>query len=107
MRHGTKTRNTRDKILDAAEVLFASQGYPATTIHQVAAEVGIQGPAIYKHFASKRALFEEVLERLFQPFTALLETDGDEASRQLAIIRQHLANPNASRIVQHATLSGG
>ena len=30
-----------------------------------------------------------------------------QAEAQQAIMRQHLANPNASRIVQHATLSGG
>ena len=96
---------TRDRILQAAEDLFAAQGYQGTTINQLASEVGIQGPAIYKHFAGKRALFEEVLESLFEPFIALLEQD--QAGAQLAIMQQHLANPNAARIVQHATLSGG
>ena len=65
--------STRDLILDAAEALFAEKGYQATTIKQVAEQVGVQGPALYKHFASKRALFEEVLERLFTPFTPLLK----------------------------------
>jgi len=99
---------TRDLILDAAESLFASQGYPATTIKQVASQVGVQGPALYKHFTSKRALFEEVLERLFTPFAALL-TDAVAATggNQRAIMLQHLANPNTSRIVAQATLSGG
>ena len=107
MSRAAKTQQTRDSILNAAESLFSSQGYQATTINQVAGEVGIQGPAIYKHFAHKRALFEEVVERLFAPFTELLEAKLEEEDRQLAIIRQHLANPNASRILQHATLSGG
>ncbi len=99
---------TRDLILDAAEDLFATQGYAATTVKQVAERVGVQAPALYKHFDSKRALFEEVLERLFAPFLALVEAGGgSDAGRQGDIIRQHLANPNASRIVQHATLSGG
>lgn len=98
---------TRDLILDAAESLFASQGYTSTTIKQVAEQVGIQGPAIYKHFTNKRALFEEVLERLFAPFTTLLSDDSQMGGNQQDIMRQHAANPNASRILQHATLSGG
>lgn len=98
---------TRELILDAAESLFARQGYQATTIKQVAEQVGVQGPAIYKHFTNKRSLFDEVLERLFAPFTALLTEEITAGGGQRDIMRQHLANPNASRIVQHATLSGG
>jgi TetR/AcrR family transcriptional regulator len=98
---------TRDLILDAAEALFARQGYQATTIKQVAAQVGVQGPALYKHFTSKRALFEEVLKRLFTPFAALLTDEATAGGNQREIMLQHLANPNTSRIVAHATLSGG
>ncbi len=98
---------TRDKILNAAEDLFAAQGYQATTIAQVAQAVGVQGPALYKHFASKNDLFEEVLERLFEPFAALLDDEEHQGQAQSAIMQQHLDNPNVSRIVQHATLSGG
>ena len=98
---------TRDLILDAAESLFASQGYQATTIKQVATQVGVQGPALYKHFTNKRALFEEVLERLFTPFAALLTDAVTTGGNQRAIMLQHLANPNTSRIVAQATLSGG
>ncbi|MFT4519122.1 MAG: TetR/AcrR family transcriptional regulator [Halioglobus sp.] len=98
---------TRDLILDAAEALFAAQGYQATTIKQVSEKVGVQGPALYKHFTNKRALFEEVLERLFAPFMALLTPSVKRGGGQADIVQQHLANPNAARIVQHATLSGG
>jgi TetR/AcrR family transcriptional regulator len=98
---------TRDLILDAAESLFASQGYQATTIKLVAEQVGVQGPALYKHFSSKRALFEEVLERLFTPFSPLLTDAATVGGSQREIMQQHLANPNTSRIVAHATLSGG
>lgn len=99
--------HTRDLILDAAESLFASQGYPATTIKMVAEQVGVQGPAIYKHFASKRSLYEEVLERLFTPFSALLDEEPTAGGSQRHIMQRHLANPNIARIVAHATLSSG
>jgi len=99
--------STRELILDAAEHLFARQGYQATTVKQVAERVGVQGPALYKHFASKRALYEEVLTRLFAPFTPLLTDAATAGANQRDIMQQHLANPNASRIVAQATLSGG
>lgn len=99
--------STREAILGAAEDLFARQGYTATTIAEVASTVGIQGPAIYKHFASKRALFDEVLERVFAPFLALVQIEETRAGNLEAIVQRHLDNPNAARIVQHATLSGG
>jgi TetR/AcrR family transcriptional regulator len=102
-----KQPRTRDLILDAAESLFAQNGYQGTTIKKVAAEVGVQGPALYKHFTSKRALFEEVLERLFAPIMTLLDSAANEGWSQREIMHQHLANPNTSRIVAHATLSGG
>lgn len=107
MANETTPPNTRDLILDAAESLFASQGYPATTIKLVAEKVGVQGPAIYKHFTSKRALFEEVLERIFTPFTELLDDGTAPGGNQREIMQRHLANPNISRIVVHATLSAG
>ena len=101
MSREAQKQNTRDNILDAAESLFAAQGFSATTINHVARDVGIQGPAIYKHFANKRALYEEVLERLFTPFIDTLEECEQESDRQARIIRQHLKNIlHPSRSVQ-------
>lgn len=67
----------------------------------------MQGPALYKHFVSKRALFEEVLQRLFTPFTTLLTDAADLGGSEAEMMKLHIANPNISRIVAHATLSGG
>ncbi len=51
---------TRERILDAALRLFAEQGYEATTIGEIEAAAGLaaRSGALYKHFASKRALVE-------------------------------------------------
>ena len=102
-----KAPGTRQQILAAAEDLFASQGYHSTTIKQVAEQVGVQGPALYKHFSNKRALFEEVLERVFDPFTSLMADTEDLPAALQRVLEQQVKNPNASRIVQQATLSGG
>lgn len=47
---------TVDRILEAAVRLFARQGYVATSMEEIAREVGITKPAIYHHFKGKDAL---------------------------------------------------
>ncbi|WP_054705453.1 TetR/AcrR family transcriptional regulator [Bacillus sp. JCM 19041] len=49
--------STKNRILDAALVSFASHGYEGTTLAQIANEVGIQKPSLYNHFKSKNELF--------------------------------------------------
>lgn len=73
---GTLTREEkrdarRREILEAAERVFARSGYWNATTVDVAAEVGLTQPALYRYFDSKRTLFVEAL--------ALREWEGVEA----------------------------
>ncbi|MEM9254887.1 MAG: TetR/AcrR family transcriptional regulator [Pseudomonadota bacterium] len=108
------TQSTSDRILDAAEDLFAEKGYSATSLGDVADRVGIRSPSLYNHFKNKEALYEAVLERLLEGFSApLLElANGPIDNERIffwleTIVRQHHANPNLARLLQHAALSGG
>jgi AcrR family transcriptional regulator len=47
----------------AAERLFSERGYGATRIEDIVAAAGVTKPVLYRHFASKRALHEALLER--------------------------------------------
>lgn len=105
---------TAERILDAAEALFAEKGYSATSLGDVADKVGIRPPSLYNHFRNKEALYEAVLERLLTAFAAPLEELGrgqvtyERVFQWLeTIVRQHHANPNLARLLQHAALSGG
>ena len=108
-------RNTADRILDAAEDLFAEKGYSATSLGDVADRVGIRSPSLYNHFRNKEALYLAVLERLLEEFSGpLLEMERSETLTQdtvlqwlETVVRQHHANPNLARLLQHAALSGG
>jgi len=53
---------TQGMILDSARRLFADQGFEATSIDDIAVAAGVAKGAVYHHFASKEALFAEVLE---------------------------------------------
>lgn len=50
-------------IIDKATRLFIEQGYPATSIEQVAAAAGSGKQTIYRRFGSKEGLFQAVLKR--------------------------------------------
>lgn len=54
---------TRERILDAAVVAFADQGYEGTSLARIAEQVGLSQPGLLHHFPSKRALLLAVLER--------------------------------------------
>lgn len=53
----------RERILDAAERLFATSGYEAVSVRAVAREVEATAAMIHYYFESKRALFDAVFER--------------------------------------------
>ncbi len=69
---------TRVRILDAAEGVFAEQGFDGARLADVAARVGIRRPSLLYHFASKELLYEAVVARAFGDLgTALLGMLGD------------------------------
>ena len=55
------TGSTRDKILMAAQELFAEHGLEGTSIRMIARRCGVTDPAVHYYFRSKR----ELLEALF------------------------------------------
>ena len=56
----TRPGDRRDQIAEAAAVAFGSRGYHAVGLSEIAAEVGISAPALYRHFPNKYALFAHV-----------------------------------------------
>lgn len=67
---------SRREILDAAARLLRSQGYKATTLRDIAEEVGIRAASIYYHFASKEEIASTVMNEgvdwVFDAVTATL-----------------------------------
>jgi len=59
--------DTKDKILDTAERLFAEQGSGATALRQVISEAGVNVAAVHYHFGSKEDLLDAVIQRKVAP----------------------------------------
>lgn len=68
----TKGELTAARIMDAAEGLFARQGYDGTSLRLIADQSGIKEPGLYNHFAGKQALYEAVLHRALNPMANAL-----------------------------------
>ena len=54
---------TREKILDAAEELFAERGYHGVSIREIVGRAGVDLALVHYYFGPKDALFREVIER--------------------------------------------
>ena len=91
---------TRQRLLDAARDVLATEGYAGASIDRIAATAGYTKGAFYANFASKEAVFIELFEqhkqREQEAFRAFLARDGDVASVLDAISRDlQVARTNA------------
>lgn len=65
-----EARETKEEILDAAERLFADEGYGATSLRRILAEVGLNPAAIHYHFGGKDEVVEALFARRLGPLNA-------------------------------------
>lgn len=89
--------DTKTRILDTAEVLFAEQGFTATSLRDITAAAGVNLAAVNYHFGSKEALLGAVFERRVVPVNAerlrllaLVEAEADGVPAVDAIVRAFL-----------------
>lgn len=58
--------DTREKILLTALRLFARDGYEAVSVSAIAGMLGMTKGALYRHYKSKREIFDRIVERMVQ-----------------------------------------
>lgn len=77
-----RPKNRKAQIASVAAAAFSERGYHAVGIDDIAAEVGVSGPALYRHFPNKYALFVDaamgLADALHEAVTAVPE-DTDAA----------------------------
>ncbi|MCC7156330.1 MAG: TetR family transcriptional regulator [Bryobacterales bacterium] len=82
----TSRPDTKERILDAAEKLFADHGVTATSLRQITAAAGVNLAAVNYHFQSKDALAAAVLRRKLEPI-------NEERLRRLDELEASAAGP--------------
>ena len=93
--------DTKERILDVAECLFADFGFAATSLRDITSEAGVNLAAVNYHFGSKEALLSALMERRFLPVNerrlALLDeleaSAGSAGPKLEDIVRAFLVPP--------------
>jgi TetR/AcrR family tetracycline transcriptional repressor len=96
----------KDEATRVAIGLLDEQGLDKLTVRKLATELGVQAPALYWHFDSKRALLDQMTDAMLAPATAGLEQSAPwqrwlEESFQ-ALRRALLAHRDGGRVASGA-----
>ncbi len=82
----------REQLLDVGRKVFATRGFEATTVEEIAARAGVSKPVVYEHFGGKEGLYAVVVDRE-------MRTLLDGVTAQLA------SGGTARSLVEHAALA--
>jgi TetR/AcrR family transcriptional regulator len=102
--------SSREKILEAAEPLFAAGGYSGVGMQQIATTVGLSKSSLFHHFPTKLVLYGEVLDRVLERLERGLCDEVDhpgKAVEQLdhwigSLIGTLAEDPPAARLMMRA-----
>ncbi|MDR0412171.1 MAG: TetR/AcrR family transcriptional regulator, partial [Treponema sp.] len=64
---------TKQDIIEAAFRVWGRQSYQSTSLTEVAQELGVSKPALYRHFKNKDALFDALFENFFDRYAAFIK----------------------------------
>jgi AcrR family transcriptional regulator len=78
----TARGSARDRLLDAAAVVFARDGLAASTTREIARAAGVNEVTIFRLFQTKQNLLTAVLERVFAPPPAA-KAEGNRGGRRV------------------------
>jgi TetR/AcrR family acrAB operon transcriptional repressor len=100
---------TRNRILDTAELLFLEKGVSRTSLEMIAAAAGLTRGAIYWHFRNKADLFDAMMSRVVLPMEEMAARASEsELADPLSYVRdcalhvlEHLAaDPRCQRVFE-------
>jgi AcrR family transcriptional regulator len=101
-RQRLSAEDRRSAIIAAARTLFACNGFRGTGTSEIAAAAGCSEPVIYKHFASKQALFAAVLADgacfMRERFDASAAGEGDLFDAYLRFVRGLSGDPRVAEL---------
>jgi AcrR family transcriptional regulator len=81
-------QSQRERILDAARALFASRGFDAVTMNEVADQAGVVRATVFNQFGSKGALVEAITAGVLDVWAGMLERAlADEKTSTPTLVR--------------------
>lgn len=59
-----REKNTKERILEEALILFSQSGYMGTSMSDIAARLGVTKAALYKHYKSKQEILDSIVMKM-------------------------------------------
>ncbi len=94
--------DTKHKILDEALTLFSEKGFANVFVNDIAERVGIKAPSLYKHYKSKQAIFDAIIDEMnhrFEQQAGALAINGTDPAADAEVYK----NMDEDRLVQLGT----
>lgn len=63
----------REQLVEVGRALFASKGFDATSVEEIASRAGVSKPVVYEHFGGKEGLYAVVVDREVHALLGSLE----------------------------------
>ncbi|MBV9088769.1 MAG: TetR/AcrR family transcriptional regulator [Mycobacteriaceae bacterium] len=82
---GTKSAQTRERIIRAARDVFSAVGYDAATFEEIAARADLTRPAINHYFSNKRLLYREVVD---MTHATVMQASVERAEQETTLLAQ-------------------
>jgi len=109
-----KATERKAVILAVAKVLFSDKGYHGVSVDEIARRVGVSPAILYRHFPSKEALYEEVLNQIAckreSYVEAVVQSDGSFSELLRMITRRYVESvsrdPDYLRMELQSALEG-
>jgi len=109
-----KATERKATILAVAKVLFSDKGYHGVSVDEIARRLGVSPAILYRHFSSKEALYEEVLNDIAckreSYVDAVVKSDGSFADMLRKITRIYIESvskdPDYLRMEMQSALEG-
>jgi len=109
-----KASERKAAILAVAKVLFSDKGYHGVSVDEIARRVGVSPAILYRHFPSKEALYEEVLNQIAckreSYVEAVVQSDGSFSEVLRMITRRYVESvsrdPDYLRMELQSALEG-
>jgi AcrR family transcriptional regulator len=94
-----QARRTRAGIQAAALALFAARGYDASSLQDIADELGLTKAAVYYHFPSKLELLQSICEPVYEGVAAIIARTAEQSSRsrRIEVLAEGFADLTVSR----------
>lgn len=106
----------REAIVDAAIRLFSEKGFRGTTTRELAAAVGVSEPILYQHFATKRDLYDAIIDAKsmdgekicaqIRPYLDGRDDRGFFSTIAEIVLAWHAQDPSYLRLLLFSALEG-